>query len=73
MNPKEERMSPEPTLYARRWQALIVLAMSLLIVSVDNTILNVALPTIRDGARRELEPAAVDRRQLPARVRRSCC
>ena len=33
--------------YARRWQALIVLAMSLLIVTVDNTILNVALPSIR--------------------------
>ena len=47
MNPKEARMSPAPALYARRWQALIVLAMSLLIVSVDNTILNVALPTIR--------------------------
>ena len=40
-------MSPAPAPYARRWQALIVLAMSLLIVSVDNTILNVALPTIR--------------------------
>ncbi len=35
-------------LYRRRWQALIVLAMSLLVVSVDNTILNVALPTIQD-------------------------
>jgi EmrB/QacA subfamily drug resistance transporter len=44
---KEDRMSPPTTVYARRWQALIVLAMSLLIVSVDNTILNVALPTIR--------------------------
>ena len=40
-------MSTPTTLYARRWQALIVLAMSLLIVSVDNTIMNVALPTIR--------------------------
>jgi len=47
VNPKEAQMSPAPALYARRWQALIVLAMSLLIVSVDNTILNVALPTIR--------------------------
>jgi len=45
---KEEPMSTPTTLYARRWQALIVLAMSLLIVSVDNTILNVGLPTIRD-------------------------
>ena len=35
-------------LYRRRWQALIVLAMSLLVVSVDNTILNVALPTIQE-------------------------
>jgi EmrB/QacA subfamily drug resistance transporter len=33
--------------YKRRWQALIVLAMSLLVVTVDNTILNVALPTIQ--------------------------
>ena len=48
MNPKEEQMSGTNTPYARRWQALIVLAMSLLIVSVDNTILNVGLPTIRE-------------------------
>jgi EmrB/QacA subfamily drug resistance transporter len=48
MNPKEEQMSGTNTLYPRRWQALIVLAMSLLIVSVDNTILNVGLPTIRE-------------------------
>ena len=38
----------ENGLYTRRWQALVVLAMSLLVVSVDNTILNVALPTIRE-------------------------
>jgi EmrB/QacA subfamily drug resistance transporter len=58
MNPKEEPMSPQSGLYARRWQALIVLAMSLLIVSVDNTILNVALPTIRtelDASSSELQ------------------
>ena len=36
------------TLYARRWQALIVLATSLLVISVGNTILNVALPTIQE-------------------------
>jgi EmrB/QacA subfamily drug resistance transporter len=41
-------MTPPTTLYARRWQALIVLAMSLLIVCIDNTILNVALPTIQE-------------------------
>ena len=34
-------------LYSRRWQAVIVLAISLLIVTVDNTILNVALPSIQ--------------------------
>jgi EmrB/QacA subfamily drug resistance transporter len=34
--------------YPRRWQALAVLALSLLVVCVDNTILNVALPTIRE-------------------------
>jgi EmrB/QacA subfamily drug resistance transporter len=33
--------------YPRRWQALAVLSLSLLVVSLDNTILNVALPTIR--------------------------
>jgi EmrB/QacA subfamily drug resistance transporter len=40
---------PAPTtLYPRRWQALIVLAVSLLVVSVGNTIVNVALPTIQE-------------------------
>jgi EmrB/QacA subfamily drug resistance transporter len=34
--------------YRYRWHALAVLALSLLIVSLDNTILNVALPTIRE-------------------------
>jgi MFS transporter, DHA2 family, multidrug resistance protein len=32
--------------YARRWQALGVLALSLLVICIDNTILNVALPSI---------------------------
>ena len=36
------------TLYARRWQALVVLALSLLVVTVGNTILNVGLPTIQE-------------------------
>ena len=30
----------------RRWWTLAVLSMALLIISLDNTILNVALPTI---------------------------
>ncbi|HWH96237.1 MAG TPA: MFS transporter [Baekduia sp.] len=33
--------------YPRRWQALGVLALSLLVICIDNTILNVALPSIR--------------------------
>src|ERR687884_1269109 len=40
-------MSPETHPYPRRWQALIVLSVSLLVISVGNTILNVALPTIQ--------------------------
>ena len=47
-NPKEKQMSRPTQPYPRRWQALIVLALSLLVVSLDNTILNVALPTIRE-------------------------
>ncbi|HEX5910161.1 MAG TPA: MFS transporter, partial [Thermoleophilaceae bacterium] len=34
--------------YPNRWKALVVLALSLLIVSLDNTILNTALPSLRD-------------------------
>src|ERR671932_1781063 len=41
-------MSPETTPYPRRWQALIVLSVSLLVISVGNTILNVALPTMQE-------------------------
>ncbi|MEW6475325.1 MAG: MFS transporter [Actinomycetota bacterium] len=32
--------------YPRRWQALAVLALSLVVIGMDNTILNVALPTL---------------------------
>jgi EmrB/QacA subfamily drug resistance transporter len=39
---------PTATPYAQRWQALGVLALSLFVVTVGNTILNVGLPTIRD-------------------------
>jgi EmrB/QacA subfamily drug resistance transporter len=42
-------MAPETQPYARRWQALGVLALSLLVITMGNTILNVALPTIRDS------------------------
>src|SRR5574341_469831 len=37
---------PVETQVARRWLALIVLCVSLLIVTLDNTILNVVLPTL---------------------------
>ena len=52
------RKTTDGGLYPRRWQALIVLALSLLVVSVDNTILNVALPTIQkdlDASSSELQ------------------
>jgi EmrB/QacA subfamily drug resistance transporter len=35
-----------PDVYARRWVILAVLCLALLVVSLDNTILNVALPTL---------------------------
>ena len=34
------------TVHARRWWTLVVLSTALLVISLDNTILNVALPTI---------------------------
>jgi len=40
-------MSSTTEPYPRRWQALAVLSASLLIITIDNTILNVALPSIR--------------------------
>jgi EmrB/QacA subfamily drug resistance transporter len=33
--------------YARRWKTLAVLSLSLLIIGLDNTVLNVALPTLQ--------------------------
>jgi MFS family permease len=48
MNPLKERVvHPASPPYPRRWQALVVLSLSLFVVTVGNTILNVALPTIR--------------------------
>ena len=57
--------------YDRRWWTLAVLAMSLLVISLDNTILNVALPTHRARARRLGGRPAVDRRRIHARIRGS--
>ena len=38
-------LSPEKA-YERRWYTLAVLCMSLVVITIDNSILNVALPTI---------------------------
>src|SRR3970040_1707734 len=40
-------MTIDPIQYARRWKTLGVLSLSLLIIGLDNTILNVALPTLQ--------------------------
>jgi EmrB/QacA subfamily drug resistance transporter len=37
-----------PKAYARRWKTLAVLSLALLIIGLDNTILNVALPSLQD-------------------------
>ena len=36
-----------PKAYARRWKTLAVLSLSLLVIGLDNTILNVALPSLQ--------------------------
>jgi EmrB/QacA subfamily drug resistance transporter len=41
-------MSIDPVHYARRWKTLVVLSLSLLIIGLDNTILNVALPSLQE-------------------------
>ena len=38
---------PDPAVHARRWKTLFVLSLSLLIIGLDNTVLNVALPTLQ--------------------------
>src|SRR5262249_53897710 len=44
---KETRMSPtDQKIHDRRWWILAILSLSLLVISLDNTILNVGLPTI---------------------------
>ena len=41
-------MAIDPVQYARRWKTLGVLSLSLVIIGLDNTILNVALPTLQE-------------------------
>ncbi|HEV2785450.1 MAG TPA: MFS transporter, partial [Solirubrobacteraceae bacterium] len=40
-------MQPHDTAYRRRWWTLAVLSLSLIVISLDNTVLNVALPSLR--------------------------
>jgi EmrB/QacA subfamily drug resistance transporter len=40
-------MSVDPVHYSRRWKTLAVLSLALLIIGLDNTILNVALPSLQ--------------------------
>src|SRR3954469_21877606 len=39
-------MSAQDKAYERRWWILVVLCLSLVVITLDNTILNVALPTL---------------------------
>ena len=41
-------IDPEDRIHARRWGTLAVLSLSLVIIGLDNTILNVALPSLRE-------------------------
>src|SRR4051794_9568812 len=41
-------MPIDPAHYARRWKTLAVLSLTLLIIGLDNTILNVALPSLQE-------------------------
>src|SRR3954447_16829881 len=75
-------MPIDPAHYARRWKTLAVLSLALLVIGLDNTILNVALPSLQEHFQASsstlprsrgpapLVDAPVDRRPLPARVRR---
>src|SRR6476469_4989453 len=41
-----EALRDPATVYRRRWVTLLVLCISLIVITLDNTILNVALPTL---------------------------
>jgi MFS transporter, DHA2 family, multidrug resistance protein len=41
-------MTIDPAIHARRWKILAVLSLSLVIIGLDNTILNVALPSLQE-------------------------
>ena len=43
-----DALNIDPAVYARRWKTLAVLSLSLVIIGLDNTILNVALPSLQE-------------------------
>src|SRR4051812_50190554 len=45
---KAAPVNTDPLVHANRWKTLAVLALSLVIIGLDNTILNVALPTLQN-------------------------
>jgi hypothetical protein len=47
---------PPDLIHRRRWWTLVVLSISLIVISLDNTILNVALPSIAATASGASEP-----------------
>src|SRR5215208_7317194 len=51
---QEDMSATAQTIHDRRWWTLAVLSIALLVISLDNTILNVALPTIE----RELDASS---------------
>jgi EmrB/QacA subfamily drug resistance transporter len=44
----ESSQAVDPAVHARRWKTLAVLSLSLVIIGLDTTILNIALPTLQD-------------------------
>ena len=57
----------------RRWLALYVLCAGVLMIVLDATIVNVALPSIQDDLGFSQIQPRVGRQRLPDRVRRRCC
>src|SRR3954467_3311778 len=45
-----EALRDPDVVYRRRWLTLLVLCISLIVITLDNTILNVAIPTLAHGS-----------------------
>ena len=57
-DPNPAPQTVDPLVYERRWKMLGVLSLSLLIIGLDNTVLNVALPTLQ--SRFEAPPSTLE-------------